>query len=84
MSATLTKIKKSPNTIPVPRDEYNRLRKIEDKYIFLQGMLKEDFFVEPPTRNGGDVLEAFKATGLYSKKFLDGLSKGMKESEYFS
>ena len=84
MSATLTKIKKSPKIIPVPRDEYARLRKIEDKYILLQGMFKEDFFAEPPTRNASEVLEAFKATGLYPKKFLDGLSKGMKESEYFS
>jgi predicted RNase H-like HicB family nuclease len=49
----------------------------------VQGILKEDFF-EPPTRNGGEVFRAFESSELYPKKFLAGLSKGIKESGYFS
>lgn len=41
-------------------------------------------FQPPPTNNSAEILADFKASGKYSKAFLNDLAKGMKQSTYFS
>jgi len=46
-------------------------------------MIKEDIFAPPPTCDYKEIMDDFRACGLYSEAFLAGLERGLKRSPYF-
>lgn len=73
-----------PNTITLPRAEYERLRKTAERYELLRNAITEDFFEEPLVRNPDDIISAMEETERYTKAFLKSLHRGLKESSRFS
>ncbi len=73
-----------PQTIKIPKKEYQRLTTIADRFELLRQFLSTDFFAEPPVKNAKQVVKEFEATGLYNDDFLKSLAKGLSESTYFS
>lgn len=69
--------------VSLPKSEYHQLVKKALRYDYLRQILEEDFFTSPPTRDIKKVIESFSRTGLYSKRFLKDLEKGLKRSSYF-
>ena len=70
-------------TITISKKEYQELLEKKLKYEHLREVLAEDIFSPPPTKSKKTVLSVFKTTKRYNKKFLDGLEKGLKRSQYF-
>ncbi len=70
------------DTVTLPKTEYEHLHRIAERYELLQNAVREDFFEEPPVRDAGEIITAFKKTGRYSKAFLQSLSRGLKESPF--
>lgn len=70
-------------TITLPETEYERLRKIAERYELLRNAMTDNFFEEPPVRNAKEIIGAFRKTGLYTGAFLKSLSRGFKESLSF-
>ncbi len=59
------------------------------RYVFLyspQLLSKLDTasFEEPPTKDPDYIIAELKKTDKYTKKFIESVSQGLKESEYFS
>lgn len=73
-----------PKNITLAKTEYNRLRKIAEKYEMLRKIFELDFFAPPPSANTKKIIGEFRATGLYNEAFLKSLSRGLKESSYFT
>lgn len=71
------------NTVTIPKKEYKELVDRKLRYEYLRQIMEEDIFTPPPTRNSKEVLDVFKASGRYNKKFLESLKKGLKRSSYF-
>jgi hypothetical protein len=69
--------------VTLPKSKYQELVEKALRYEYIQQILKEDLFASPPTRNIKKVIESFRKTGLYNKKFLKDLEKGLKRSSYF-
>jgi hypothetical protein len=70
-------------TITIPKTEYQQLLGKAFRYDYLRQVMTEDIFASPSVRDAKKVLKEFKATNLYSQKFLNSLKKGMKRSSYF-
>lgn len=73
-----------PQTIEIPKTEYERLRQRADLLEIIHKLSQVDFFAEPPTKNPEKIIQEFQKTGLYNKAFLKSLKRGLKESSYFS
>ena len=70
-------------TVTIPRKEYQALLENKLRFEYVKKSFDDEIFAPPPTRNVKEVVKAFKATGLYNKKFLQSLEKGLKRSSYF-
>ena len=71
------------STITIPQKEYRELVEKKIRYERLREAVEEDIFTPPPTKQVGEILSAFRATGKYSRKFLQSLEKGLRRSSYF-
>lgn len=69
--------------IAIPKTEYEQLLEKARRYEYLRQILEEDIFAPPPTRSIKAILNEFRATGQYSREFLDSLAKGLRRSSYF-
>lgn len=69
--------------VTIAQQEYERLTRIAKKYEVIRKALSYDFFEEPATTDVKKIIKDFRATGLYSDKFLNGLERGLKESSFF-
>lgn len=72
------------NTITIPKIEYHRLKQVAKRYETIQKVIETDFFAEPPTKNVSEIMQELRKTKRYPKPFLQSLSRGLKESSYFS
>lgn len=59
------------------------------RYVFLHSpqllnKLDSVTFEEPPTKNANYIISELKKTGKYSRQFIDSMSVGLKQSEYFN
>lgn len=70
-------------TVTISKKEYQDLLDKKLRYEYLRGLLKEDIFSSPPSKNAKTVVNAFKDTGRYSQKFLKSLERGLKRSSHF-
>lgn len=64
------------NTIILPRQEYETLRKKARAYEELAGL----FFKKTRVDSMDDVVSDFRKTGLYSEEFLFDLKTGLEQS----
>lgn len=72
------------STITVPKTKYESLAEKAEAYEkLINAISKGGFFEPPPTRKSSEVMKAFRETGIYNKKFLESLEKGLKRSNYF-
>ena len=69
--------------ITIPKKEYQKLVETRIRYERLRDIMKEDVFSSPPLKKRGDVLRAFKKSGLYTDTFLKSLKRGLERSSYF-
>lgn len=72
-------------TITLPKSKYESLAEKAEAYEeLISAISKGGFFESPPTRKADEVIKAFRKTGIYNKKFLESLEKGLKRSVYFN
>ena len=70
-------------TVTIPKKEYERLTEKALRYEYFRQILEEDIFVSPPIKDPREVIREFKKSGLYNRKFLGSLEKGLKRSFHF-
>jgi hypothetical protein len=71
-------------TITLPKSKYESLAEKAEAYEELINAISRDgFFESPPTKKASEVMKAFRETGIYNKKFLESLEKGLRRSIYF-
>lgn len=70
-------------TVVIPKKEYQDLIEKKSRYEYLRQIIEGDIFSSPPSNNVKEIIDVFRATKKYSKKFLESLEKGMKRSSYF-
>jgi hypothetical protein len=70
-------------TITISKKEYQDLVNAKLKFEYLRNILRNDLFSPPPTKNKKAVLEAFRSTEKYNKRFLKSLENGLSRSSYF-
>ena len=70
-------------TVTISKKEYQELIEKKLRYEYLHQIIEEDIFSSPPTKDVKKIIKAFQETGLYSRKFIDSLEKGLKRSSYF-
>lgn len=70
--------------ITISKREYERLAERARRYEYIRQIISADIFAPPPTQDVKEVIESFKKTGKYNRKFLKSLEKGLKRSFYFS
>ena len=70
-------------TTVIQKKEYRQLVEKALRYDYLRQILEEDIFASPLTRNVKKVIESFNKTGLYNKRFLKSLEKGLERFSYF-
>jgi len=72
------------STVTIPRIEYRGLK--ERAEAFDRIIPKEGKFAHlvPPIRSRAKIIEEFKKTGLYNKRFIESLDRGLKRSRYFT
>jgi hypothetical protein len=70
-------------TVTIPKKEYQDLSEKALRYEYLRQILEEDIFAPPPTKDPNEVIKEFKKSGLYNRKFLGSLEKGLRRSSYF-
>jgi predicted CopG family antitoxin len=67
-------------TITIPKDEYNNLKRIAEAYKQIAGNIFRNIS-EDSIEN---VVNDFKNTDLYSEEFLIDLQAGLEKSSYFT
>jgi len=70
-------------TITISKKEYQELTEHKLRYEYIRRALEENLFSPPPTKNRKEIVSSLAATGLYNKKFLASVRKGLKRSRYF-
>jgi hypothetical protein len=70
-------------TVTISKKEYQELIEKKLRYEYLHQIIEEDIFSSPPTKDVKKIIKAFQETGLYNRKFIDSLEKGLKRSSYF-
>lgn len=70
------------NTVTLPKIEYERLRKIAERYELLRNAVTQDFFEEPPIRDSKEIIAALRKTGRYATRFLNSVARGLNESSF--
>ncbi len=70
-------------TVTISKKEYQELIEKKLRYEYLHHIIEEDIFSPPPTKDVKGIIKAFQKTGLYNRKFIDSLEKGLKRSSYF-
>jgi hypothetical protein len=70
-------------TVTISKKEYQELIEKKLRYEYLHHIIEEDIFSPPPTKDVKEIIKAFQKTGLYNRKFIDSLEKGLKRSSYF-
>ena len=70
-------------TVTISKKEYQELIEKKLRYEYLHQIIEEDIFSPPPTKDVNKIIKAFQETGLYNRKFIDSLEKGLKRSAYF-
>ncbi len=73
----------STKTVTIPQREYQELVEKKFRYEHLRSVIEEDVFSPPPTQSVDEVVRAFTQTKKYSKKFLEGLRRGLQRSSHF-
>lgn len=71
------------STITIPRKEYEKLVETKYRFDYMQSVFERGLFSPPPTKDIKKVLREFSATGLYGRKFLTDLERGLRRSTYF-
>jgi len=71
------------STITISKKEYKELVENKFRYEHLRQAMEEDIFAPPPVKNIKDITLVFRKSGVYSKKFIDSLNKGLSRSLYF-
>ena len=64
--------------------EYKELKERADTFARLFPINKRFAHLVPPIRSRSKIIEEFKKTGLYNKKFIDSLDRGLKRSIHFT
>ncbi len=67
-----------PNTITLPKTEYQRLKKIAKRYEAVRHLVADD---AAQSQSPVKVIQEFRATGLYKESFLRHLGKSLTEAE---
>lgn len=72
-------------TVTLSINEYQDLKKKASIYEMMENFfIQQNLFSSPPTKSKKKILKEFKETGMYNKKFIDSLEKGLSRSRYFS
>ena len=71
------------NTVTIPQREYQSLVDTKLRFEYVRRVLDEQFFALPPIKSRGKIIAALRSTKLYNKKFIQGITKGLKRSDYF-
>ncbi|MEK7503089.1 MAG: hypothetical protein AAB556_01435 [Patescibacteria group bacterium] len=70
--------------ITLPKKKYEALEEKAKAYEnLIKAISRGGFFAVPPIKKSIEIIKAFKETGLYNKKFLGSLEKGLRRSDYF-
>jgi len=70
-------------TITIPKKEYQKILDKALRYEYLRQLMEKDIFSPPPTKNIGEIINAFKSTKKYNQQFINALEKGLERSSYF-
>lgn len=70
-------------TVTISKKEYEKLLKKAFLYEHVRHVLAGDIFLPPPTKEIKQIINGFKASKKYNKKFIADLEKGLKRSSYF-
>lgn len=74
-----------PQTITITKNKYELLKEQARAYEEIKKTLaRGGFFKEPPVKKTKEILKEFNKSGLYNKKFLKSLGKGLLRSDYFA
>ncbi len=71
------------NKVTIPKKEYQKLVETKLRFDYLRHIFTRDFFAPPPVKDVKTVIDEFRATGRYSRKFLESLEGGLRRSTYF-
>lgn len=71
------------STITIPRKEYKKLVETKYRFDYIRSVFERGLFSPPPAKDVKKVLREFSATGLYNRKFLDSLERGLRHSTHF-
>jgi DNA polymerase III delta prime subunit len=71
------------STITISKKEYEQLSDTKLRYEYLRAVLETDLFSAPPTRSKEKVVAAMRATGKYSRRFLESIQRGLGRSSHF-
>lgn len=71
-------------TITIPKTKYESLKERARAYEILKRSINRGgFFDVPPVAKAGKIIEAFRKSGVYNKKFLESLKRGLRRSSQF-
>jgi len=71
-------------TITISKKEYRELLEKKMRYEYLRFIIDGDIFASPPIRNKRKIIDSFRATKRYNRKFLSSLKRGLERSTHFS
>ena len=73
------------DTITVPKAKYKILKEQARAYEEIKRVVaKGGFFDVPSSRKSAEIIEEFKKTNLYNKRFIDSLRRGLARSDFFA
>ena len=71
------------DTVTIPQREYKSLVDAKLRFEYVRRALDEQLFSSPPIKSRNKIVAVLRSTKLYNKKFIQGITKGLKRSEYF-
>lgn len=72
------------STVTIPKKEYKELLEKKLRYEYLRQVIEGNIFAPPTIRNAKKVISALRSSGLYNRKFLASVKKGLERSQFFS
>ncbi|OHA27330.1 MAG: hypothetical protein A3C06_00565 [Candidatus Taylorbacteria bacterium RIFCSPHIGHO2_02_FULL_46_13] len=71
-------------TVNLTQTQYEALKDRAEAYERLMSAAKQELFSPPPTRSGKRVIKTLRASGRYSRSFLESLERGIQRSRFFT